>query len=76
MAGGNQRDFQPLVLQLLERVGFVDHAEDPVSNLSGGEMQRVAICWDLLRQPLLILADEPTGNLDDDSWLVLELMRE
>ena len=77
VAGGKQRDFEPRVLQLLERVGLADRADDPVSNLSGGEMQRVAICRALLQRPRLILADEPTGNLDDEnSWLVLELMLE
>ena len=77
VAGGKQRDFEPRVLQLLERVGLADRAADPVSNLSGGEMQRVAICRALLQRPQLILADEPTGNLDDEnSWLVLELMLE
>ena len=77
VGGGKQRDFEPRVLELLERVGLADRADDPVSNLSGGEMQRVAICRALLQRPHLILADEPTGNLDDEnSWLVLELMLE
>ena len=77
VAGGNPRDFEPRVMDLLGRVGLADRAGDPVSNLSGGEMQRVAICRALLRRPRLILADEPTGNLDDEnSWLVLELMLE
>ena len=77
VANGRRRDFEPRVLQLLERVGLADRAADPVSNLSGGEMQRVAICRALLQRPRLILADEPTGNLDDEnSWLVLELMLE
>lgn len=77
VAGGKPRDFEPRVLELLDRVGLADRADDPVSNLSGGEMQRVAICRALLRRPRLILADEPTGNLDDEnSWLVLDLMLE
>ncbi|ABC81813.1 ABC transporter ATP-binding protein [Anaeromyxobacter dehalogenans] len=66
---------------LLQRVGLPERARDPVQQLSGGEMQRVALCRALLRRPKLLLADEPTGNLDEANGqkvmdLLLALARE
>jgi predicted ABC-type transport system involved in lysophospholipase L1 biosynthesis ATPase subunit len=66
---------------LLGRVGLAGRADDPAGQLSGGEMQRAALCRALLRRPRLLLADEPTGNLDDESGevvmaLLLGLARE
>jgi len=75
--GANRAQTEQRVRFLLERVGLADRAKDPVQKLSGGEMQRVAICRALLPKPRLLLADEPTGNLDDaTSEQVLNLLME
>ncbi len=70
-----ERDLDGRASELLDRVSLADRAGDTVEKLSGGEMQRVAICRALLRRPRLLLADEPTGNLDDENGrLVMDLL--
>ena len=72
-----QREIYDRVRQALDRVGLAGYEDIPAADLSGGEQQRVAVARAVVTRPSLVLADEPTGNLDaGNAAMVVDLLEE
>ena len=75
VTGSPRANVRRRVPQLLSLVGLQDHADHLPTQLSGGEQQRTAIARALVHDPAILIADEPTGNLDPvTSWEIIQLL--
>ena len=76
LSGMNQKEAKKRSEEVLDSVGILEHANKFPVQLSGGERQRAAIARALVLSPEILLADEPTGDLDDDTaWEIVNLLK-